>query len=75
MTQYTIVGDTKNYTGCLVYACGSSLENAKETLQRMLTNPSENDLAVSKGHTNLRIEKEEDEDKCWWLENLDKALQ
>lgn len=70
MTQYTIVGDTKNYTGCLVYACGSSLERAKEALHRMLTSPTENDLRVSKGHSNLRIEAE-DEEECWWLGNCD----
>jgi hypothetical protein len=31
----------------------------------MLTNPTENDMAISNGMTNFRIEQTEDKD-CWW---------
>ncbi len=63
--EYIIVGDTEKYTGCLIYVCGKNLERAQQTLNDMLTNPTANDLAVSKGTTNLRIETVEDKD-CWW---------
>lgn len=66
MDQYVIVGDTKNYKGCLVCVCGD-LEVAEKTLNRMLTAPTANDLAASKGQTNLRIAKVERK-KCWWLD-------
>jgi len=66
--QYVIVGDTKNNKGCLVCVCGCSLEVAERTLNRMLTAPTENDLAASKNHTNLRIEAVERKE-CWWLDS------
>lgn len=69
--EYTIVGDTEEFKGCLIYLCGTSKENAEEVLDRMLTNPNKNDLAVMEGHTNLRIKEVQDSD-CWWNEgNLD----
>jgi len=64
--EYIIVGDTKNYNGCLVCICGGK-ENAETVLERMLNNPNENDKALIKGHTNLRIEPVEEKD-CWWNE-------
>lgn len=64
--EYIIVGDTKEYTGCLVYVIGStSFEEAEQELNRMLNNPTENDKKLMEGHTNLRI-KEVDKKDCWW---------
>jgi hypothetical protein len=63
--EYIIVGDTKDYKECLIYPVGKKYEDALGVLERMLTNPTENDRAVSKGHTNLRIKQVEDKD-CWW---------
>lgn len=63
--EYIIVGDTEKYEGCLIYTCGKSLEHAEDVLNRMLNAPTNNDLMVSKEHTNLRVE-EVDSSKCWW---------
>lgn len=68
--EYTIVGDTKKYKGCLVCVCKGSEDMAKEVLDRMINNPTEDDKAMSKGHTNLRIKKVPKED-CWWNGYLD----
>lgn len=68
--EYNIVGDTKDYKGCLIATCGKSEERAKEALNRLLTNPSESEKMMMKGYTNLRIEKV-DGDKCWWNEGCD----
>lgn len=32
-TEYNIVGDTKDYKGCLIMTCGKSEERAKEVLR------------------------------------------
>lgn len=63
--EYIIVGDTKDYTGCLVSTCGKKRERAEEVLNQMLTNPTPNQQFLMRGHTNLRIEEVEDKD-CWW---------
>ena len=65
MDEYVIVGDTERYKGCLLFTCGSSLEHATHVLERLLYNPSEMDLELMKGHTNIRLEKCERKD-CWW---------
>lgn len=65
MDEYVIVGDTDKYEGCLVCVCGNSLDKAKEELQRMLNNPTENDKRLTFGYRNLRIEAVP-EDDCWW---------
>ena len=62
--EYIIKGDAK-YGSCLVLVCGKSYKSAEESLNRMLTNPDENDKKLIKDHTNLRIEEVEDKD-CWW---------
>ena len=62
--EYIIVGDTKEYKHCLVCTCGTK-ENAENTLNRMLTNPNENDIKLMKGMTNFRIDSVKDDD-CWW---------
>lgn len=68
--EYNIIGDTKDYKGCLIMTCGKSEERAKETLSRLLANPKERDKMMIKGHTNLRIEKV-DSDSSWWNERCD----
>lgn len=65
MKEYVIVGDTKNYNGCLVCLGGTSYKRAEEILERMKNNPNDNDKRLISGHTNLRIE-EVDEMDCWW---------
>lgn len=69
-TEYNIVGDTKDYKGCLIATCGKSKERANEVLRHLLANPSENEKMMMKGYTNLRIEKI-DGGKCWWNEGCD----
>ena len=62
MSEYIIVGNTEEYKDCLVCLCGVSLERAKGILHRMIKNPTDNDKALSKGHTNLRIKEVPEED-------------
>ena len=69
MNDYVIIGDTKDYEGCLVCVC-FSLNNATEVLNRMLTNPTDNDKRIMQGCHNLRI-KEVPEKDCWWHGNCD----
>lgn len=68
--EYIIVGDTQNYNGCLICVCGESKDRAEETLERMTTRPTENEIRMIEGHTNLRI-KEVPKSNCWWNGNLD----
>lgn len=65
MKQYTIVGDHKDFGECLVCIVYGGEENANKALHRMLTNPTENDLELSKDLKNLRVKAEETKD-CWW---------
>ena len=67
--DYVIVGDTEKYDGCLVCVC-FSLENANETLNRMLNNPTDSDRRITQTYSNLRI-KEVPEKDCWWHGKLD----
>lgn len=68
--EYIIKGDTEKFNDCLVFTCGESKERAEEILNRILTNPTENDKRIIKGHTNLRI-AECPKEKCWWNGNCD----
>lgn len=63
--EYTIIGDTKKYGPCLIYVCGKKRETAERVLDRMLNNPTEQDKAELKVHTNIRI-NEVEEKKAWW---------
>lgn len=65
--EYIIVGDTEKYDECLVTVCGAAYDDAVKVLERMTNTPTQNDLALMKGHTNLRIKEVEKED-CWWLQ-------
>lgn len=69
MNDYVIIGDTDEYGACLVRVCGT-LNNAEDTLERMLTNPNDNDKALMQGHYNFRIEEVPEID-CWWQRNCD----
>lgn len=69
MNDHVIVGDTKEFEGCLVCVCGT-LDHAEEVLHRMLTNPTDNDKALMKGHSNFRI-AEVPEEYCWWQRGCD----
>lgn len=63
--RYVIVGDTETSNGCLVMTCGASKERADEVLQKLLSDPNEQDKMMIEGHTNLRVE-EVDSSDCWW---------
>ena len=63
--EYTIIGDTKKYGPCLIYACGKKRETAERVLDRMLNNPNAADIIVMEGHTNIRI-NEIEEKQAWW---------
>lgn len=64
-SDYVIVGDTERFDDCLICVAGKSKESAEETLNRMMTNPTENGKKLMDGHRNLRI-KEVPAEKCWW---------
>ena len=64
-SEYIIVGDTKDYNGCLVYTCGTSKDLAGDVLNRMHTQPTAEDRRIMETHSNLRIEQVESKD-CWW---------
>ena len=64
-SDYIIVGDTERFDDCLICVAGKTKESAEETLNRMLTNPTENDKRLMDGHRNLRI-KEVPAEECWW---------
>lgn len=68
--EYIIVGDTEKYKECLVYICGVSEGRAKEVLDRIKSNPTENDKAITNSHVNLRI-KEVEAKSCWWRHDCD----
>ena len=56
-SDYIIVGDTERVEGCLICVAGKTKETAEEVLNRMLTNPTENDKRLMFGHRNLRIKE------------------
>lgn len=61
---YIIVGDTEKYNSCLVSVIYGDKELAEQVLDRMVNNPTENDLVLTSGINNLRIE--EDNGEGWW---------
>lgn len=65
MKEYIIAGDSALYKECLVYICGTDKEFAERVLNKMLTNPDENDLMYMKEYTNLKVKEIDDKD-CWW---------
>lgn len=65
-TEFIIIGDTDEFKDCLVYLCGTK-ERAEEVLNKMLTDPSDNDKYMMKGHYNFRIKEVVSEDQ-WWNE-------
>lgn len=63
---YIIVGDTEKYKDCLVSVVHGDMNYANEVLDRMLNNPTKNDLILTEGMSNLRIE--DDNGEGWWME-------
>ena len=64
--SYIIVGDTEKYGECLVWVLGSQTrERAEEVLQRILSNPRDDEKRDIERHTNLRVKEVKSED-CWW---------
>ena len=41
--EYIIKGDTKKFNDCLICCCGEDKSRAEETLNRMISNPTDND--------------------------------
>ena len=68
--EYIIIGDTKEFNDCLICCCGENKSRAEETLNRMISNPTDNDKRLIAGHNNLRI-AEVPKEKCWWNGYLD----
>lgn len=62
---YIIVGDHEKYGACLASVIYGDMDYAKKVLDRMVNNPTENDLVLISGMTNLRIE--EDDGERWWI--------
>ena len=66
--EYIIVGDSVKYpehTECLIYTCGRDKEWAEKVLDRMLTNPNDNDKLELENHRNIKV-KEVNSKDCWW---------
>lgn len=61
---YIIVGDTEKYKDCLVSVVHGDINYANEVLDRMLNNPTKNDLILTEGMSNLRVE--DDGGHGWW---------
>ena len=68
--EYIIIGDTEKYKDCLVCICGCKKEFANEVLERMISNPTDNEKRLIAGHSNLRI-AEVPKERCWWNGYLD----
>lgn len=66
-SDFIIVGDAEEHRECLVCVAGRTKERAEEVLNRMLTNPTENDKRIMERHNNFRIKEIAAED-CWWRE-------
>lgn len=71
-TEFIIVGDYEEFKDptCLIYVCGKNRTRAEEVLNRMLTNPNEQDKKLLKKATNIRIEEVKSDD-CWWNHGCD----
>lgn len=68
--EYIIVGDIEKLGTCLIYTCGKSRDWANKILDRMLNNPTEQDIKEVAKFTNIRVKEVPPED-CWWNGNLD----
>lgn len=64
---YIIVGDHVKFGTCLVTLIKGDKELAKQVLDRMLNNPTKDDLFLISGISNLRME----EDEGWWNDGCD----
>ena len=66
MTEYIIVGDTKNYGTCLMRVLkGYTKEQAEKYLAELLANPDESFKKDLKTHKNPRIQATEEKEQ-WW---------
>lgn len=63
-TEWIIVGDFGKLGECLIRPAGTK-QDAEKLLDRMLTNPNDNDKRLMKDAQNLRI-KEVESAKAWW---------
>ena len=63
---YIIVGDHEKYENCLVSVVHGDMDYAKQVLDRMVNNPTKNDLVLTSGISNLRIE--DDNGERWWMD-------
>lgn len=63
-TEWIIAGDFGKLGECLIRLAGTK-QDAEALLDRMQTNPNDNDKRLTKGAKNLRI-KEVDSATAWW---------
>ena len=70
MDEYIIQGLHSEYGWCLVYTCGRDLDYANRVLDRMLNNPTKDDIISMNGLSEFRIYKVDYKD-CWWNQNCD----
>lgn len=63
--EFIIIGDTKDYKGCLVCLAGRTQERAEEVLAEVLAKKAEGKDESLNRHENLRI-KEIDSKDGWW---------
>ena len=62
--MWEIRGDSGNYKDCLIYVAGNTQEEAEKLLERMLSNPTEEESKRLAEHTNIRVAEEK---KPWYL--------
>lgn len=62
---WIIIGDTSEYKDCLVCVCHLNKTEAEKVLDRMINNPTQNDLACIGKCTNLRLKNTKPEEE-WW---------
>lgn len=61
---YIIVGEHEKFGTCLISVINGDMELANKTLDRLVNNPTNDDLFLISGISNLRIK----EDEGWWNE-------
>lgn len=63
--EYIITGQYPTNGRCMITICGHELEDAKKTLLRMKTEPTDNDLALIGEASDLRVDKITS-NLAWW---------
>ena len=64
-TEYIIVGDLPDAKELLIYTIMGGRDFAEEVLNRMMNNPTKQDLEERAKFTNIKIKEVKSAD-CWW---------